>query len=45
MIIKETKKEQNFIVQYGHLQMNLEEVLMVGILNNMFWVYPMHRFT
>ena len=34
--IKENKKEQNFIVQYGRLPMNLEEVLTVGILNLMF---------
>ena len=38
MIIKENKREQNFTVQYGHLPMNLEEVLTVGISNNMFWV-------
>ena len=34
--MSDNKREQNFIVQYGRLQMNLEEVSMVGILNNMF---------
>lgn len=33
---KENKREQNFTIQFGHLLMNLEAVLMVGISSNMF---------
>ena len=36
---KMEKKEKNYIKLYGKLLMNLEALLMDGILNNMFWGY------